>query len=124
MTDLRPFFDGPTDAAATFSDMAQAMVPSRILVIAYEVRDRILAGEPVAPFTVGDFDPRYFQVPAPLKDYIAEAVAADQTNYPPADGLLELRQAIRDHYQAVLGLDYPVEAVTVASGARPVLYGA
>lgn len=124
MTDLRPFFDGPTDPTTTFSDMAQAMVPSKILVIAYEVRDRILAGERVAPFTVGDFDPRYFQVPSLLKTYIAEAVAADQTNYPPADGLLELRQAIRDHYQAVLGLDYPVEAVTVASGARPVLYGA
>ena len=124
MNDLRPYLDDEGHGANTFSEMAQAMRPSKILVIAYEVRDRIQAGARVAPFTVGDFDPRYFQAPPELKAAIAEAVQANQTNYPPADGLPELRSAIRDHYARHLGLDYPIDAVTVASGARPVLYGA
>ena len=36
--------------------------------------------------------------------------------------MLELRQAIRDHYAERLGLDYPIEGIVVGSGARPVLF--
>ncbi len=128
MTTLDRFF--PTDAertaamAQSFSDMAQGMQPSRILVIAYAVRAAIESGAPVANFTVGDFAPAQFQVPPLLKRAIVEAVEADRTNYPPAFGIPELRAAIRGHYAATLGLDYPEEAIVVASGARPALYAA
>ncbi|MCA9524952.1 MAG: protein kinase, partial [Myxococcales bacterium] len=56
-------------------------------------------------------------VPPELAGWIGEAVAAGETNYPPADGVLALREAIRDHYEAVLGLDYPLASVVVGSGA-------
>ncbi|MCA9543189.1 MAG: aminotransferase class I/II-fold pyridoxal phosphate-dependent enzyme [Myxococcales bacterium] len=110
--------------ARSLSQVALGMVPSRILVIAYAVRDRIARGEPVVEFTVGDFAPGQFQVPAALKAHAVAAYEADQTNYPPANGLLELRQAILDHYRRDLGLDYPLDAVVVSSGVRPVLYSA
>ena len=124
MSTLGPFFADPVEALAprTFSEVALGMAASEILVIAYAVRAQIEAGKEIANFTVGDFAPSQFQVPAVLKAAIAEAVAADQTNYPPAHGTPELRGAIRDHYAAALGLDYPLDAVVVASGARPVLY--
>jgi aspartate aminotransferase len=124
MSTVDPFFADPLDtlASRTFSDMALGMATSEILVIAYAVRAQIEAGKKIANFTVGDFSPSQFQAPAPLKEAIAEAVAADQTNYPPAHGTPELRGAIRDHYASALGLDYPLDAVVVASGARPVLY--
>lgn len=124
MTTLDPYFADPEGALAarTFSDVAEGMAASEILVIAYAVRAQIEAGKQIANFTVGDFAPTEFQVPHQLKDGITAAVAANQTNYPPAHGTPELRGAIRDHYADVLGLDYPVDSIVVASGARPVLY--
>ncbi|MFN3200962.1 MAG: pyridoxal phosphate-dependent aminotransferase [Bradymonadia bacterium] len=129
MATLDSYFPKTDDAVqatarATFSETALGMAASRILVIAYAVKDRIAAGEEVANFTVGDFAPGQFTVPAPLAEGIHKAVDEGHTNYPPADGVLELRQAIRDHYHAVLGLDYPVSSVVVGSGARPVLFAA
>lgn len=129
MSSLVEFFPNtPADLTAvgeaTFSDVALGMAASRILVIAYAVRDRIAAGEEVANFTVGDFAPGQFKVPDVLSQGIHAAVDAGETNYPPADGVLALRQAIRDHYHQILGLDYPVSSVVVGSGARPVLFAA
>ncbi len=124
MNTLDPFFEDPDGglASRTFSTVADGMAASEILVIAYAVRAQIEAGKKIANFTVGDFAPAEFQVPAVLKENITAAVAANHTNYPPAHGTPELRGAIRDHYADVLGLDYPVDAIVVASGARPVLY--
>ena len=98
------------------------MKASKILTISYSVRERIAAGAPVTQFTVGDFKPKYFPVPDVLKEGARTALAEDQTNYPPADGLPELRRAVRDHYERSFGLNYPVESVVVGSGARPVLF--
>ena len=111
-------------AAQSFSDTALGMKASKILTISYSVRERIAAGAQVTQFTVGDFNPKYFPVPDVLKEEARAALAADQTNYPPADGLPELRKAVRDHYERVFGLNYPVESVVVGSGARPVLFAA
>ncbi len=107
---------------ASLSDMALGMKASKILVIAYAVRERIAQGHEVAAFTVGDFDPKLFPIPDALRENIHAALDAGQTNYPPAHGTPELRGAIRDHYERVLGLDYPVDSVVVGSGARPALY--
>jgi aspartate aminotransferase len=104
--------------------MASTLVGSEILRIAAEVRALQEQGRPVLNLTVGDFSPRQFRIPAELERGIARALAAGQTNYPPADGVTELRRAVRDFYHRTLGLDYPVDAVLVAGGARPVIWAA
>lgn len=126
--DLSPYFE-PRDpsqdlGALSFSEMALGMKASKILTISYSVRERIAAGADVTQFTVGDFNPKFFPVPSVLTEGAREALADGQTNYPPADGLLELRTAIRDHYERAFGLNYPVQSVVVGSGARPVLFAA
>lgn len=108
--------------ALTLSEMALGMRGSQILTISYAVRERIAAGAPVTQFTVGDFNPKYFPVPDLLTQSAIQALENHQTNYPPADGLLELRQAICTHYERNFGVKYPIESVVVGSGARPVLY--
>lgn len=126
MSELSQYFPGDDEleavGQATFSDVALGMRASKILVIAYAVRERIAAGEAVAPFTVGDFKPGNFAIPAALSTFVKEAIDDGQTNYPPADGVPELRAAIVENCRAELGLDYPIESVVVASGARPVLF--
>src|SRR5262249_24301075 len=72
--------------------------------------------------TVGDYDSREFPLPAPLFDGVQKALAAGHTNYPPSNGVLELRQAVTRFYRRELGLDFPVESVLIAGGARPLIY--
>ena len=104
--------------------MAATLVGSEILRIAGEVRALQEQGRPVLNLTVGDFSPQQFRIPAPLEAAIARALAAGQTNYPPADGVAALRHAVGDFYRAALRLDYPLESILIAGGARPVIWAA
>lgn len=98
------------------------MKGSEILRIASEIRALVAAGNSVCDLTVGDFAPKHFPVPAALVDGIRDALEKGETNYPPSNGVPALREAVRRYYARELGLDYPVESVLVASGARPLIY--
>ncbi len=116
--------DAATARDLALTDLANGMQGSRILAIASEVRAAIARGETICNLTVGDFSPAHFAVPPALQDRIAAEVAAGNTNYPPADGLPELRQAICDFYAEHLGVRFPRASVVVGSGARPPIYAA
>jgi aspartate aminotransferase len=122
---IRDHLPADTAAAATraLTPVMDGMQGSRILAIASAVRQMQAERQDVCNLTVGDFRPSEFPVPAGLVTRIQEALAEGQTNYPPSDGLPELRKAIADFYSRDLGLDYGMEGVVVCSGARPVLYG-
>ncbi len=105
-----------------FSRMADGLVFSEILKIAGEIRALKTAGHPVCDLTVGDFDPRHFPIPDRLRDAIAAALSAGETNYPPSNGMPTLREAARRFYARELGLEYPVDSFVVAGGSRPLIY--
>jgi aspartate aminotransferase len=113
----------PATAASRASQMAEELVGSEILRIAGEIRSLVASGRPVCDLTVGDFSPRQFPIPARLAEAVRDALERGETNYPPANGMAELRQAVRRYYARELGLDYPVESVLIAGGSRPVIYG-
>jgi aspartate aminotransferase len=121
--DLSPFMNPGEAAAPRVGTMAAGLVGSEILRIAGEIRALRQSGAAVCDLTVGDFSPREFRIPERLLEETGLALARGETNYPPAAGLPELREAIRTFYARELGLHYPVEAVLVAGGARPVIYG-
>jgi len=108
----------------SLSKLAQGMTGSEVLKIAAEVRGLIASGQSVANLTVGDFAPSEFRIPRLLGSLIAENLAAGHTNYPPADGTIELRRSVVDHYRETLGLTYPLESTLIAGGSRPVIYAA
>lgn len=112
-----------TASGARVSRMAEGLVGSEILKIAAEIRALIKSGRAVCNLTVGDFDPKQFQIPALLESSIIDAYHAHETNYPPSNGMPELREALPRFYERELGLRYPQESFLVASGARPVIYG-
>ena len=72
--------------------LAASATAFTILKIAGEVREMIARGEQVCNLTVGDFDPREFPPPAQLLSGIQRALAAGHTNYPPSNGIPELRE--------------------------------
>jgi aspartate aminotransferase len=120
---LNPLFGAAAKADAGLSSTARGVVGSEILKIAAEVRSLGEKGERICNLTVGDFDPRYFPIPKELLEWTRTALAEGQTNYPPSDGVLVLRQAVSRFYERELGLSYPVDSILIAGGARPLLYG-
>jgi aspartate aminotransferase len=114
--------DAGSDPQTRVSRMAQGLAGSDILRIANEIRALTAAGRTVCDLTIGDFSPQQFRIPERLRVAIQEAIASGETNYPPTNGLPELRQAVRDLYARELHLDYPLESVMIASGGRPLVY--
>jgi len=117
-------FGDQTSLDSALSVTARGLQESGILKITRHVRGMIARGEKVINLTVGDFDPRYFPIPKKLAEEIQAAIGRGETNYPTPEGMLPLRQAISDYVFRTAGVRYPVEAIVVCSGGRPVLYGA
>ena len=104
------------------SKLAQNIIGSEIIKLAAEVNEKIKQGEKVYNFTIGDFNPKLFPIPAELKSAIIAAYEDDQTNYPAADGMLELRQSVAKLLKERGDLDYKTDEIVIAGGARPVIY--
>ena len=109
---------------AALSEKVKGLQESGILRITRQVRGMLSRGETVVNLTVGDFDPRYFPIPRRLSELLQSAIARGETNYPNPEGLPVLRQAISDYVFRTAGVRYPLDAIVVCSGGRPVLYGA
>lgn len=109
--------------ARRLSTMAGALVGSEILKIAADIRTLVAQGHKICNLTVGDFDPKQFPIPDTLQRAVLGALERHETNYPPANGMLELRQALQRYYERDLGLRYPLDSFLVAGGARPIIYG-
>jgi aspartate aminotransferase len=104
--------------------MARGLVGSEILRISADIRLKQAAGASICNLTVGDFSSQEFPIPRALRDGTLRALEAGETNYPPSDGMLRLREAVRAFYRSRLGLDLPLESVIIAGGSRPVIYAA
>src|SRR5437868_8049372 len=122
MEKLQLDLDGQ-DPRRGLSGMAKGLIGSEILRIASEIRAAITAGQKIANFTVGDFSSREFPIPDRLREGTVRALAAGETNYPPSDGVLRLREAVREFWRDRLEMDLPLESVVIAGGSRPVIYG-
>lgn len=104
------------------SHLAETLIGSEIVKLGGEIREKIRQGERIYNFTVGDFDPAIFPIPKELEDAIVEAYRKHFTNYPAAEGNLDLREAIRSFIKDKEGLEYSASEILVASGGRPLIY--
>ncbi|HET6989986.1 MAG TPA: pyridoxal phosphate-dependent aminotransferase, partial [Bacteroidia bacterium] len=96
------------------SQMAGTLIGSEIIKLAAEVNEKIRNGETVYNLTIGDFNPKIFPIPAGLKKEIIDAYNNDETNYPAADGVLELRKAVSNLIEKRQGLKYGTDEVLIA----------
>ena len=104
------------------SKIAENIIGSEIIKLAGEVNEKIKQGEHIYNMTIGDFNPKEFPIPTELKQYIVDAYFDNQTNYPPADGMLELRNAVSNLLKERGELDYKNDEILIAGGARPLIY--
>lgn len=104
------------------SQKAEHLIGSEIIRLAGEINQKIKEGQTIYNLTIGDFDPNLFPIPEALKSAIIDAYTGNQTNYPPADGMLELRSAIASFITEYQGLTYSNNEYLVAGGGRPLIY--
>ncbi len=104
------------------SQLAETLTGSEIVRLGNEIAIRIGRGEKIYNYTIGDFDPRIFPIPGELEDAIVEAYRNKFTNYPPGDGVPELRQAVASFIKDREGLEYATNEILIAAGGRPLIY--
>ncbi len=104
------------------SHLSETLIGSEIVKLNGEIKDKIKQGEKIYNFTAGDFDPAIFPIPKELEEEIVTAYRQHFTNYPAAEGNLDLREAISKFIQERQQLQYRPEEILVASGGRPLIY--
>ncbi|PCJ28900.1 MAG: aminotransferase [Flavobacteriales bacterium] len=102
--------------------MAKKLVGSEIIKLAGEVKEKIVKGEKIYNLTIGDFNPELFPIPTELKNEIIKAYQNNETNYPAANGILELRESVSHYLHTREGLEYEANQVLISGGARPLIY--
>jgi aspartate aminotransferase len=104
------------------SHLSETLIGSEIVKLGGEIREKIRQGERIYNFTVGDFDPSIFPIPKELEDAIVEAYRKHFTNYPAAEGNIDLRESILSFIKDEEDLEYNTNEILVASGGRPLIY--
>ncbi|AOM76716.1 pyridoxal phosphate-dependent aminotransferase [Pedobacter steynii] len=104
------------------SVLANTLIGSEIIKIGNEVNELKRKGAEIANLTIGDFDPSIFPIPAELRDEIIDAYHHNHTNYPPADGILALRETVVEILKTRYELSYTTQDILVAGGSRPLIY--
>jgi aspartate aminotransferase len=87
-----------------------------------DIKDKIKQGEKIYNFTIGDFDSSIFPIPKKLEQEIIEAYKNRFTTYPPADGILALRESVSKFIKEREGLDFNTNEILIAAGGRPLIY--
>ncbi len=104
------------------SNKAANLIGSEIIKLGNEINQKIKEGQQIYNLTIGDFNPKVFNIPSVLKEYIIAAYLNDETNYPPADGIFELKKAIQRFISKFEHIDFTDDEIMVAGGGRPLIY--
>ncbi len=111
-------------SSGKLSHLAETLIGSEIVSLGAEIKERIKQGDKIYNYTIGDFDPSIFPIPKELENEIISAYKKHQTSYPPAEGIVELREAVSNFIAAREGLQYATNEILIAAGGRPLIYAA
>ena len=107
---------------SVLSQLSATLIGSEIVKMNGDIKEKIKAGEKIFNYTIGDFDPNIFSIPAELEEEIVYAYRKHFTNYPLGEGETDLRQAICRFINDREKIQYSPEEILVASGGRPLIY--
>lgn len=107
---------------STLSQKAETLIASEIVRLGNTISEKIRGGAKIYNYTIGDVDPKIFPIPDAYKAAIIDAYQHDFTNYPSAEGIVELRQSVAHFVKRYQGLDYALNEIQIASGGRPLIY--
>jgi aspartate aminotransferase len=99
----------------------QKMPSSQSIVATDRARDLIRQGRDIVLLTIGEPD---FDTPDYVKRAAIEAIERGETKYPPVDGINELKEAVCYKFLSENGIEYSVEQISVANGAKQIIFNA
>src|SRR5512134_2415733 len=76
-------------------------------------------GRSIVHLEIGEPD---FDTPDHIKDAALRAMREGQTHYTPAAGLLEAREAVADHVEAVRKVPVDPSEVVITPGSKPIMF--
>ncbi len=103
------------------SDFVSSLEPSLTLAVTNKAKEMKARGEQVVGLAGGEPD---LDTPDNIKQAAITALNNGATKYTPSVGLPQLRQAICDKLKRDNGLEYNIDQICVASGAKPAVYNA
>lgn len=109
-------------AFGRLSHLAETLIGSEIVRLGADIKEKINKGEKIYNFTIGDFDSSIFPIPKKFEDEIIDAYKDHHTTYPPAEGILALRESVSKFINKREGLDYDASEILIAAGGRPLIY--
>ena len=109
-------------ASSKLSQLAETLIGSEIVKLGGIIRDKIKQGEHIYNYTIGDFDSAQFPIPEVLKNEIIKAYNEGYTNYPAAEGELDLRNAVASFLLTNENLQFTPAEILIAAGGRPLIY--
>jgi aspartate aminotransferase len=116
------FYDSVKKAFGKLSHLAETLIGSEIVRLGADIKEKIKSGEKIYNFTIGDFDSSVFPIPKKLEQEIIAAYHHKHTTYPPAEGILALRESVSAFIMEREGLHYEANEILVAAGGRPLIY--
>jgi aspartate aminotransferase len=116
------FYDTIKKAFGRLSHLAETLIGSEIVRLGADIKEKIKSGETIYNFTIGDFDSSVFPIPKKLEQEIIDAYRHKYTTYPPAEGILALRESVSKFISEREGLNYETNEILIAAGGRPLIY--
>jgi aspartate/methionine/tyrosine aminotransferase len=103
---------------SSVSRRAREITPFLVMDILERAKELERAGEHVIHLEIGEPD---FSTPEVVKEAAYRAMAAGETQYTHSQGLIELREALCQHYQEKYGVQLTPEQFIVTSGTSPAM---
>ncbi len=100
------------------STKAKEVTPFIVMDVMARAEELAKQGEDVVHLEVGEPD---FDTPAVVQEAAIEAIRSGKTHYTHALGLIELREAICEHYRAEYGVSIAPDQVMVTNGTSPAM---
>ncbi len=111
-------------SSSKLSQLAETLIGSEIVKLGAEIKEKIKQGNKIYNFTIGDFDSSIFRIPQIFENEIIQSFKEGFTTYPPAEGSLELRQAVSSFILDRENIHYDTNEILIAAGGRPLIYSA
>ncbi len=111
-------------SSSKLSQLAETLIGSEIVKLGAEIKEKIKQGNKIYNYTIGDFDSSIFPIPQQFENEIVEAFKEGFTTYPPAEGSVELRQAVSSFILDREKIHFDINEILIAAGGRPLIYSA
>jgi aspartate/methionine/tyrosine aminotransferase len=102
----------------TFARRTEAIEPFLAVEMAERAEALERAGADIVHLEYGEPD---FEAPAVVREALEKAVKDGRTRYTHSLGILPLREAIAEHYQATYGVTISAEQILVTAGTSPAM---